>query len=108
MNDLSISIDKAAPMDSSHNDIAASLPQDEPRFVVFNFSYQTPADGQRDKTVFALWSPAGAKLKARTVYAAATVPFRTALGSTSFEIQASTADAFAHETLVDRCSKMYR
>jgi len=53
--DLHVTVEKLAPIDTDYLDVINYLPKDEPRFVVFNWTYEVEDGAKRHKVVMALW-----------------------------------------------------
>lgn len=40
---------------STYPEFLENLPQDEPRYAIYDFEYEKPGDGQRNKITFYAW-----------------------------------------------------
>jgi hypothetical protein len=105
---LSVTVEREGVMsETTHDDVSVGLPADDCRFVFFNVSYHQGV-GERLKMVMALWCPAEAPVKAKMVYAAASGPLKSKLGTHAMgPLQASHSSAFDYGEVVGRCRKSY-
>eukprot|EP01119_Soliformovum_irregulare_P009430 TRINITY_DN2273_c0_g1_i4.p1 TRINITY_DN2273_c0_g1~~TRINITY_DN2273_c0_g1_i4.p1 ORF type:complete len:142 (-),score=42.92 TRINITY_DN2273_c0_g1_i4:94-519(-) len=83
----SVVLEKAAPFSSTYADFLKDLPANDCRYAVVNFEYTTESDGHRSKIVFVNWSPEGAPVKSKMVYAGTKNDVRKALVGVSIEVQ---------------------
>lgn len=49
-----IVIDKTAE-NSTYDDFLEELPENQPRYAVYDFDYEKPGEGQRSKIIFFAW-----------------------------------------------------
>jgi len=90
---------------SDYGDFIESLPEDEPRWAVYDFNYELEEGGARNKLVFVSWSPDGARVKAKMVYASSREALRRALDGIAAEIQATEYIEITYETVLEKVSK---
>ncbi|KAJ3228869.1 putative inactive peptidyl-prolyl cis-trans isomerase-like 6 [Chytriomyces hyalinus] len=101
--DLALTADEAAALGSeaSYEKFIAQMPEGEGRYGVFDFEYDTGADGIRNKLVFFLWAPDTAKIKSRMLYASSKQAIRLRLNGINTEIQCTDpAEKLAQEPIV--------
>ncbi|KAG8944374.1 cofilin, partial [Tulasnella sp. 408] len=92
-----IIVDKPSE-DKDYDQFLADLPQDEPRWAVYDFEFTKEGGGQRNKLLFYSWSPDGAKIKQKMVYSSSKDALRRALVGIAFEIQGTDGDDVEHAT----------
>ncbi|KAG0297075.1 cofilin [Linnemannia gamsii] len=97
-----IEVVKHAAGDASYDDFVAELPADDCRWAVYDFDYKTADGGDRNKIVFYSWSPDGAKIKPKMLYASSKDGLRKSLSGVAVEIQGTDFDEVAYETVLDR------
>jgi len=65
---LSISFNKKSKRDATFNDFLREVPKDEPRYIVYDFSYTTNEGEKRDRLLFIFWSPDRARTEDKVSY----------------------------------------
>ena len=65
---LSISLNKKSKRDATFNDFLQEVPKDEPRYIVYDFSYTTNGGEKRDRLLFIFWSPEKARMEDKVSY----------------------------------------
>jgi cofilin len=83
-----------------------SLPNDQCRYGVFDFQYETAGEGTRNKILFYTWSPDSSKIKQKMLYAASKDALRKKLDGIYTEIQCTDLAEIAYETVLDKVSRM--
>ena len=85
-----------------YDDFIENLPNDECRYAVFDFEYDTNGEGMRNKICFYAWSPDTAKIKQKMLYAASKDALRKKLSGISSEIQGTDLSEVSYQTVFDR------
>jgi len=79
------------------------LPQDEPRFVVYDLHYET-ADGRpQDKIVFIFWAPDSCSIKPKMLYASSKDSICQSLNGISKQYQANDNADLDRKEVVKKC-----
>ncbi|CAE6393086.1 unnamed protein product, partial [Rhizoctonia solani] len=92
----SITVDKTSN-DNNFDEFIAQLPQTEPRWAVYDFSFEKDGGGKRNKLVFFGWSPESSQIKHKMVYAASREVLRKSLQGTSVEIQVTDLSEISYD-----------
>lgn len=67
----SVNVAKCGTRDDTFLQFLQDLPKDEPRFVLYDFSYTTePSLQQRERILFIFWCPEKARVQDKATYAA--------------------------------------
>ncbi|KAJ3061808.1 cofilin, partial [Quaeritorhiza haematococci] len=90
---------------SEYNDFVASLPANECRYCVYDFEYEVPGEGPRNKIVFIFWAPDTAKVKAKMLYAASKEAIRKKLDGIYTELQCTDLSEVSHDSIMDKVSR---
>jgi len=100
-----IVVSKASAEDK-YDDFVAELPENDCRYAVYDFEYETPSgEGKRSKIVFFIWSPDTAPVKAKMIYASSKDAIRRALNGVSTEVQGTDFSEIAYETVLEKVSR---
>ncbi|KAJ2921710.1 hypothetical protein H1R20_g15383, partial [Candolleomyces eurysporus] len=89
----------------TYEDFLESLPEDQPRFAVFDFEFEKEGAGKRNKLTFFSWSPDGSKIKQKMVYASSKDALRRSLQGIALEIQGTDLEEVSYETVLDKANK---
>ncbi|KAG8898946.1 cofilin [Tulasnella sp. 403] len=79
-----------------------SLPEDEPRWAVYDFEYSLGDEGKRNKLVFIAWSPDGSKIKQKMTYASSKDELRRSLVGIATEIQGTDTEEISHQQVLEK------
>ena len=90
----------ARPGDA-HEDFLDALPEGDCRYGVLDHEFVNSEGCVFDKLVFLLWSPDGARLKSKMLYAATKDHLRGCLEGVSLEVQATEREDACEETIRD-------
>ena len=90
----------------TYDDFLEELPPADCRFAVYDFEYRNADDCVFDKLVFVLWSPDGAQLKSKMLYASTKDFFKSQLDGISLELQATDADDISEEAMRDHVASV--
>jgi cofilin len=88
-----------------YEEFVQSLPEDEPRWAVYDFKYEVDEGGARNKLVFVSWFPDGARVRAKMVYASSREALRRKLDGIAAEIQATDYSEVAYETVLHKVNQ---
>ncbi|ORX50776.1 putative COF1-cofilin [Piromyces finnis] len=89
-----------------YDDFVASLPADKCRFAVYDFEYEIPNEGMRDKILFYIWSPDNARIKDKMMFAASKEYIRKKLDGIFTEIQCTDLSETSHDVVLDKVLRM--
>ncbi|KAJ2923764.1 hypothetical protein H1R20_g13333, partial [Candolleomyces eurysporus] len=89
----------------NYEEFLESLPEDQPRFAVFDFEFEKEGAGKRNKITFFSWSPDGSKIKQKMVYASSKDALRRSLQGVALEIQGTDLEEVSYETVLDKANK---
>lgn len=85
--------------------VRTELPADDCRYVVYDFEYVKEGDAQasrRNKIIFVVWSPQGAKIKSKMLYASSKDALRKRLDGIAVEVQATDLDECSYDSVYDK------
>ncbi|CAA0820511.1 Actin-depolymerizing factor 7 [Striga hermonthica] len=82
-------IEKLGQPGESYDDFAASLPENECRYAVFDFDFTTDENCQKSKIFFIAWSPDASRIRSKMVYASSKDRFKRELDGIQVELQAT-------------------
>ncbi|KAG0319800.1 cofilin [Linnemannia gamsii] len=88
--------------DEDYDNFLKELPEDDCRWAVYDFAFKTADGGDRNKIVFYSWSPDGAKIKPKMLYASSKDGLRKVLNGVAVEVQGTDFDEVAHETVLEK------
>ncbi|GFP83361.1 actin-depolymerizing factor [Phtheirospermum japonicum] len=84
-----IVVEKTGGPAESYQDFAASLPENDCRYAVYDFDYVTSENCQKSKIFFVAWSPSTSRIRSKMLYATSKGRFSRELGGIHYEIQAT-------------------
>ncbi|MEV7526648.1 actin depolymerization factor/cofilin-like domain-containing protein [Streptomyces sp. NPDC091371] len=89
----------------THDELLGRLPQDEPRFVVYDFTFSKgDGEGQRTKIILISWCPDGTAMKQKMVYSSSFNTLKNMLAGASVYAQATDVSDLGYDELVSRAS----
>ncbi|KAJ3213942.1 cofilin [Clydaea vesicula] len=88
--------------EASYDDFVKALPANECRYGVYDFQYEVPNEGQRNKILFYTWSPDTGKIKQKMLYAASKDALRKKLDGIYTEIQCTDLSELSHEAVYEK------
>lgn len=103
-DNASIVLEKSAEA-GTYDEFVSSLPKGECRYAVYDFEFEKPGEGQRNKICFIAWSPDSSKIKSKMLYASSKDALRKKLVGVSTEIQATDLSEIAYDVVLDKVSK---
>jgi len=86
----------------SYDEFIAKLPKEECRYAVYDFEFEKPGEGTRNKICFIAWAPDEAPIKKKMVYASTKVAMVKALVGIQAEIQAMEKDEVKYESVIEK------
>lgn len=89
---------------ADYQDFLGHLPSGDCRWAVYDVEYDQ-GEGKRNKLVFVSWSPDGASIKSKMLYASSKDALRRALVGIGTEVQATEADEISHDAVVDKVTR---
>ncbi|CAO3654754.1 unnamed protein product [Mucor hiemalis] len=99
-----IVVEKTAPT-GDYDEFLGQLPENEPRFAVYDFSYEKEGDGQRSKITFYSWIPDTAKIRQKMLYASSKEALRRQLVGIAIEIQGTDFSEVSYEAILEKASR---
>ncbi|CAO3633492.1 unnamed protein product [Mucor fragilis] len=88
-----------------YDDFLAELPENEPRYAVYDFEYEKPGEGKRSKITFYAWIPDTSKVRQKMLYASSKDALRKNLVGLAIEIQGTDASEVCYEAVLDKASR---
>jgi len=82
-------VEKVGEPAQSHEDFAASLPDNECRYAVFDYDFVTAENCQKSRIFFIAWSPDTARVRTKMIYASSKDRFKRELDGIQVELQAT-------------------
>ncbi|KAG0170623.1 cofilin [Apophysomyces sp. BC1034] len=90
---------------STYEEFLENLPENEPRYAVYDFDYEKPGEGQRNKITFYCWIPDVSPVRKKMLYASSKDAIRKLLEGVAIEIQGTDATEVAYETVYEKASR---
>ncbi|GAA5871729.1 hypothetical protein JCM8547_008126 [Rhodosporidiobolus lusitaniae] len=90
---------------ASYDDFIGDLPASSPRYAIYDFEYEKPGEGKRNKICFYAWSPDDAAIKQKMLYASSKDSLRRALVGIASEVQGTDFDEVAYDSVLDKVSR---
>jgi cofilin len=100
-----IVVEQVGDGDSKYEDFLETLPEEDCRYAVYDFEYQNTEGAPRSKICFYAWSPEGASVKTKMVYASSKDSIRRPLNGIGVEVQGTDFDEVSHESVLEKCLK---
>ncbi|CAL1712470.1 unnamed protein product [Somion occarium] len=91
--------------DNSYETFLADLPEAECRWAIYDFEFERPGEGKRNKLLFVTWAPDDAKIKQKMLFASSKDALRRSLVGISTEIQGTDYSEVAYESVLDKASR---
>ncbi|TIB42517.1 hypothetical protein E3P86_00352 [Wallemia ichthyophaga] len=89
----------------NYDEFLNDLPENEPRWAVYDFQFTKGDEGTRNKILFYAWAPDTAKVKPKMMYASSKDALRSKLNGIHFDIQCTDSTECAFDTVMDKVSK---
>ncbi|KAI7854816.1 hypothetical protein BDC45DRAFT_507019 [Circinella umbellata] len=100
-NNSEIVVEKTAES-ADYDEFLKQLPENEPRYAVYDFDYEKPGEGARNKITFYSWIPDTSKIRAKMLYASSKDALRRNLVGLAIEIQGTDYSEVDHEAILDK------
>jgi len=102
-----ILVDKVAAEEQTFYDLLAALPNNAPRYIVLNFTWdQGQLDGKRVKSVFVYCCPTESPPKQKMMSAMWKEKFRrTATVGVNINVEIDSKNSLTNEFLLERCTR---
>eukprot|EP00850_Spirogloea_muscicola_P018841 SM000177S03174 [mRNA] locus=s177:3137:3910:- [translate_table: standard] len=100
-----IVVEKVGDPSATYDDFAASLPETDCRYSVFDYDFVTEDNCQKSKIFFIAWSPDESRVRSKMTYASSKDRFRRELDGVHFELQATDASEMDISVIKDRALK---
>ncbi|XP_061342074.1 actin-depolymerizing factor 5-like isoform X1 [Gastrolobium bilobum] len=97
-----VTVDKVGGPGEGYADLAASLPNDDCRYAVFDFDFVTVDNCRKSKIFFIAWSPTASRIRAKMLYATSKDGLRRALDGICYEVQATDPTEMGFDIIKDR------
>ena len=91
--------------EATYDEFVSALPSDDCRYAVFDFAYEKPGEGLRNKICFYAWAPDTAKIKQKMLYAASKDALRRKLVGVANEVQCTDLSEVAYDTVFERVAR---
>ncbi|XP_021775536.1 actin-depolymerizing factor 5-like [Chenopodium quinoa] len=95
-------VDKVGSAGEGYDDLAASLPDDDCRYAVFDFDFVTVDNCRKSKIFFIAWAPSASRIRAKMLYATSKEGIRRALDGIHYEVQATEPSEMGFDIIKDR------
>ncbi|KAF3531404.1 hypothetical protein DY000_02036538 [Brassica cretica] len=97
-----VAVDKVGAAGETYHDLAASLPEDDCRYAVFDFDYVTVDNCRLSKLFFITWSPEASRIREKMMYATSKSGLRRVLEGIHYELQATDPTEMGFDKIQDR------
>jgi len=102
----SVVVDCFGDLSTTYSQFLQILAKSDCRYVIYNFEYDTGADGKRSKIIFINWAPDTAPTKSKMLYAGTKGSFRQSMVGIGIEVQATDLSEAAESVVLDRCKSV--
>ena len=100
-----VEVEKKVPAPATWEQFVADLPRDDCRYGVFDYQFNTEADGERNKLIFVLWTPETARIKTKMLYPATKEAMKRALVGIGTELQATDEAEISLDAVKEKFAK---
>ncbi|PKA66452.1 Actin-depolymerizing factor 5 [Apostasia shenzhenica] len=97
-----VMVDKLGGAAEGYDDLAASLPDDDCRYAVFDFNYVSVDNCQMSRIFFIAWSPIASRIRAKMLYATSKHGLRRVLDGVHYEVQATDPTEMGFDVIKER------
>jgi len=91
--------------ESDYDTFINALPENEPRYAIYDFEYEKAGEGTRNKICFFAWTPDTSKIKQKMIYASSKDALRKKLVGIAVEVQCTDLDEVEHSSVLDKVSR---
>ncbi|QDZ25306.1 actin-depolymerizing factor [Chloropicon primus] len=102
-NDCIVVANEGAP-NAGFDEFTEALPENDPRYAVFDFEWETKDGCKKSKIVFVTWVPDTAKIRNKMLYASSKDKFKRELDGIQVEIQGTDFSEVEEKVFLDKCS----
>ena len=89
-DDKEIELEKTIPANAcTFEDFVSQLPNDDCRYAVYDFHFETPNAGQRQQLILILWCPETANIRRKMIYASSKDAMKKKLVGITNDFQAT-------------------
>ncbi|CAO3680054.1 unnamed protein product [Umbelopsis ramanniana] len=88
-----------------YDTFVSQLPEDEPRYAIYDFEYEKPGEGLRSKIVFYAWTPDTAKVRSKMLYASSKDALRRTLVGIAIEVQGTDLSEVDEEAVLEKAQR---
>ncbi|GAA5810321.1 hypothetical protein MFLAVUS_003742 [Mucor flavus] len=99
-----IVVEKSAT-EAEYNDFLSQLPDDEPRYAVFDFEFEKAGDGKRNKITFYSWIPDTSKVRQKMLYASSKDALRRQLVGIAIEVQGTDSSEVDYDAVLEKANR---
>ncbi|XP_047328717.1 actin-depolymerizing factor 9-like [Impatiens glandulifera] len=99
-----LTVDKLGSPAESYDDLAASLPNDDCRYAVFDFDFVTVDKCRKSKIFFIAWAPTESRVREKMMYASSKGGLRRELEGIHYEVQATDPTEMGFDVIMDRAN----
>ncbi|MQL92963.1 hypothetical protein Taro_025602 [Colocasia esculenta] len=86
-----VMVEKVGAPGEGYEGLAASLPEDDCRYAVFDFDFVTADNCQKSRIFFIAWAPTASRIRAKMLYATSKEGLRRVLEGVHYDMQATDA-----------------
>ncbi|KAK4745024.1 hypothetical protein SAY87_011336 [Trapa incisa] len=97
-----VTVDKVGGPGEGYDNLAASLPNDDCRYAVFDFDFVTNDNCRKSKIFFIAWAPAASRIREKMLYATSKDGLRRELDGIHYEVQATDPTEMGFDVIQDR------
>jgi len=90
---------------TDYDEFLSDLPENEPRYAIYDFEYSKGDAGIRNKICFYAWTPESSSIKQKMIYASSKDALRKSLVGLSVEIQGTDLSEVSHEAVLEKVSR---
>jgi len=90
-----------------YDDFISTLSSTDCRYAVYDFEFEKPGAGIRNKICFYSWIPDTARIKSKMIYAASKDALRKSLTGIAAEIQGTDFDEVEYGTVLEKLSRAH-
>ncbi|EYU35082.1 hypothetical protein ABFS83_14G140800 [Erythranthe nasuta] len=95
-------VEKVGPQGESYQDFADSLPANECRYAVYDYDFTTDENCHKSKIYFIAWSPEGATVRTKMLYASSKDRIKRELDGIQVELQATDPSEMSLDIIKER------
>ncbi|URE03905.1 actin-depolymerizing factor 5 [Musa troglodytarum] len=97
-----VMVDKVGRPGEGYEGLAASLPNDDCRYAVFDFDFLSVDNCQKSKIFFITWSPTASRIRSKILYATSKQGLRRLLEGIHYEVQATDPTEMGFDVIKER------